>query len=274
VISDLAFGSDELQALDVYPVEGGGHPVVIFVHGGGWVGGDKAMLQKAESFASFFREQDVVLVAPNYRLMFDVTYREQAADVAGAVAWVAENIHEYGGDPERILLWGFSAGAHLVALVGTDPGYLGAHGLDPGDLAGVSSYDVIAYDIPRAIETAADLGYPKTAENLPRFFGDDPEAQQDASPVHHLGEAAELPPFLVVSARLQPGGGGQDVAQDLSPDQSRHFVEQLQAQGASASWEAYEGTHSGLVVPLGTADHEPTEWLQEFMEATILDRRP
>lgn len=274
MVSDLAFGADELQTLDVYPAEGQGRPVVVFVHGGGWTSGDKAMIQRAEDFVRYFRDQDVVLVAPNYRLMFDVTYREQAEDVAGAVAWVAENIQDYGGDPERILLWGYSAGAHLVALVGTDPSYLGARGLEPGDLSGVCSFDVVAYDIPRAIDTAAELGYPNSADNLPGFFGEDLETQRDASPVHHLGEVAELPPFLVVSARIQPGRGDEEVEQDLSPDQSRHFVEQLEAQGAAATWEGFSGSHSELVLPLGTAGHQPTEWLGEFMQATILDGRP
>ena len=268
VVSDLSFGPDELQRLDVYPASGERRPVVIFVHGGGWTSGDKEMLREVDGFRRYFQDQDAVLVAPNHRLMFDVTFREQAADVAGAVAWVAENIHEYGGDPERILLWGFSSGAHLVALVGTDPRYLGAHGLGPGDLAGVCSFDVVAYDVPRAIETAAQLGYPRSAENLVRYFTADPATQRDASPVHHLGEVAELPPFLVVSAALQPGAGGEEVSQELSPDQSRRFVEALSAQGASATWEAFDGSHSELVVELGTPGHEPTTWLGQFLEAT------
>ena len=88
-------------------------PVLINIHGGGWSEGDKSEdLGLLQSFA----EIGWVAVAINYRLVPDVTFPAQLDDCRAALKWVVENIGQYGGDPDNIVLWGTSAGGHLALL--------------------------------------------------------------------------------------------------------------------------------------------------------------
>ena len=86
----------------------------------------------------------------NYRLVPQATVEQQAADVASAIAWLRANAAKEGLDPDRIVLMGHSAGAHLVALVGTDPHYLKAAGVPMGAVKGVVLLDGAGYDVAGA----------------------------------------------------------------------------------------------------------------------------
>ena len=147
--------------------------------------------------------------------------------MAAATAWVRDRTGQLGIDAEAISLLGYSSGAHLVALASTDPRYLGAHGMRPGDLAAVVPLDVNAYDVPRAIATACDLGFCLASRNLPAIFGEDPAVQRRLSPMTYV--APGLPPFLIVSAGIKDGQ-----AQTLSLDQSIRFRDALRAVGGVA----------------------------------------
>lgn len=105
----------ERQALDLYtPAEGEGHPVVLWIHGGGWQAGDKADVQaKPEAFV----DRGFVFVSAGYRLLPEVTIGEMAGDLAKALRWVHDHAGEYGGDPDTIFVMGHSAGAQLAALL-------------------------------------------------------------------------------------------------------------------------------------------------------------
>ena len=113
VIKNVAYGSQPGQVLDV-TTGGSNVPAVIFIHGGGWDGGSKSGF---ESFASTF-------AALTGWATFNIEYRtgspqawiDQALDVETAVAWVKANAAKYGVDPDRVGLFGFSAGAHLALL--------------------------------------------------------------------------------------------------------------------------------------------------------------
>ena len=115
---------DQRQMLDVYaPPKAKNLPVVFWIHGGGWQGGDKADVQlKPQVFA----DKGFVFVSTNYRLLPDVDMGTIVRDVATAIRWVHDHIAEYGGDPDRLLVMGHSAGARLAALICTDDRYLKA----------------------------------------------------------------------------------------------------------------------------------------------------
>lgn len=191
-----------LLALDIYPTcaAGAPAPVVIWVHGGAWAIGDKgnAMADKV----ALWNGAGYAVVSVNYRLSPDTTDLDparlrhpiHAQDVAAAVAWVHDHIAAHGGDPARMALFGHSAGAHLVALLGTDPQYLGAHQLGPAALRCVGSFDTEGYDIPRTMQTASAM----QALILRNAFGDDPAVWRAASPTTHVVAGAGIPPFLTV----------------------------------------------------------------------------
>ncbi len=252
---DIAYGSEPLQKLDVYPISGQGHRVVVFVHGGSWRSGDKSNIKMNPRFAQFFEDGETVLVSLNFRLLPEATWNQQVQDVTTAVAWVRKHIHRYGGDPDRIVLFGYSSGAHLVALATSDPARI-----PEGTVAGAVCFDVIAYDVPRAIAKAAEHGHPVTQSRLPRFFGQDQADQMKASPVHHLSAKRDLPNFLIVYAIYQG-----PVRQTLSQDQSVHFAEAIRRNGGRAEVRGFSGSHNGLVRGFGDQTHPPTKWVKSFL---------
>jgi hypothetical protein len=99
-VSSYSEPKDRRRALDVYaPVDGEDHPVVVWIHGGGWRRGDKAAVQdKPRAFVA----KGFLFISVNYRLVPDVTVREMAGDIGRAVRWVHDHAAEYGGDPKAI----------------------------------------------------------------------------------------------------------------------------------------------------------------------------
>jgi len=124
VVRDIAYGTDPLQKLDLFtaaPTTGAPKPVVLFIHGGGFQGGDKRPAGSPfyDNIMLWLTRQGMVGVNINYRLAPKHTWPAAHEDLATAVGWVQANIVQHGGDHDRLVLWGTSAGADLIA------GYLG-----------------------------------------------------------------------------------------------------------------------------------------------------
>lgn len=103
----------------------------MYVHGGGWSIGDKSA--QLENKIALFKSLNYVFVSTNYRLSpfpnrlgndDRIKYPLHNQDVVSAIAWLVENISDYGGNPDKVALIGHSAGAHLVSLIGTDESFL------------------------------------------------------------------------------------------------------------------------------------------------------
>jgi acetyl esterase len=114
VIRDAAYGSDERHRLDVYRASqrAAASPVMVFMHGGGFIRGDKA---DRENVGQVFARQGIAVVAANYRLAPAHRWPAGAEDVIAVYCWVRDNASHYGFDPARIFLAGESAGAAHVA---------------------------------------------------------------------------------------------------------------------------------------------------------------
>ncbi|MFN7110630.1 MAG: alpha/beta hydrolase [Brevundimonas sp.] len=177
------FGPDPLQAYDVYADHGSG-PILMFVHGGGWSRGERAMVSELPAYA---QRHALTLASTSYRLAPAVSARESAMDVAAAVADLKRRL------PGRPLyLLGHSAGAHLAALVGIDPDYLGAVGLKPSDLAGVILLDGAGYD---ATASRGDGRLDQwLGQTYDQAFGDQAAA---LSPTLRVRPDVAYPPFLI-----------------------------------------------------------------------------
>jgi len=186
-IMNLRYGSDHLrQVLDVYlPDESfAPAPVVIFIHGGGWEGGDKigAIFAAAKLLPRGF-----AVVAINYRLSQHAIFPAQLHDAKAAVRWVRAHAEDFGFDVQRIGVWGASAGGHLAALLGMTAGLPDAEGevgyhLDESsrvhavvDYYGPTDLLHIALDVTDPPGTTVDFDNPESM--VSRLFG-----------FHHTGE--------------------------------------------------------------------------------------
>ncbi|HVZ46718.1 MAG TPA: alpha/beta hydrolase [Ramlibacter sp.] len=111
---DIPYGNAPAERLDVFPAEGRGVPVLVFLHGGYW----RALDKSDHSFvAPAFTRDGVCVVVPNYTLCPAATVPQITLETVRAVAWVARNIERFGGDPTRIAVAGHSAGGQLAAMM-------------------------------------------------------------------------------------------------------------------------------------------------------------
>ena len=178
---DVPYGPAVKQRLDVFPSTECDGPVVVWVHGGGWVTGDKARLNAKRAWA---RAHGWTLVSVNYRLTdlddppwTRLRYPSHNRDVGRALNWVED---ELGAGPIAVI--GHSAGAQIVSSIGTDDD-------TRADLCGVVSLDTEGYDVAARI-AAGDRG----ARLYRAVFGNRPAVWRDASPINHVdgSDPAEL----------------------------------------------------------------------------------
>ncbi|MFN0264373.1 alpha/beta hydrolase [Tepidamorphus sp. 3E244] len=135
LVHDAAYGSDPAQRLDVFAPRGadGPLPIVVFIHGGSWSTGTK----DGYGFAgAAFASKGYVTVVPGYRLHPNGKYPAFIEDCAAAVAWARNNAAEIGGDPDRIVLAGHSAGAYNAAVLAYDQRWLDAAGVPRSAIRG------------------------------------------------------------------------------------------------------------------------------------------
>ncbi|HSZ36400.1 MAG TPA: alpha/beta hydrolase [Acidimicrobiales bacterium] len=201
-------------------------PVMVYVHGGGWVIGDKREQGKPMMFELVARGW--VCVAINYRLSPKASWPDHVVDVKQALAWVKHHIAEYGGDPGFIAISGGSAGGHLCALAALtagDPAFQpGFEDEDTSVQACVPFYGVM--DLTSSPEGSAIFG-PGMVEMLEKTVmkvkeADHPEVFRDASPTYRVRR--EAPPFFVLQGRNDT----------LVPvEMARAFVERLRAVSGS-----------------------------------------
>ncbi len=198
---NFSYGVDPLQMLDFWPAQSAETPapLVVFVHGGGWTRGSKDNASGAWK-APHYTGTGYAYAAINYRLVPGVTVEDQAADVAASLRYLIDHAAALGIDPQRIVLMGHSAGAHLVALVGTDERYLRAAGLSFASLKGVIPIDSAAYDVPRQIKNGGNFMHDTYVE----AFGSDLTRQRVLSPTLQAGRP-NAPAFLLIHVQRKDG---------------------------------------------------------------------
>ena len=251
--TEQAFGPDPKQRLDlVKPDHLAKAPVLMFVHGGGWSIGDKR--HAATDKARWANDEGWAFVTANYRLVPQATVEQQASDVASAIAWIRANAAKEGLDADRIVLMGHSAGAHLVALVGTDPQYLRRAGVPIGSVKGVVLLDGAGYDV--APQANSPLNPVKPMYDA--AFGKDPERQAALSPTHHAA-APNVASWLIL-----PVASRTDALK-----QSNELAAGLKAAGASASVVPVpNATHMTLNRELGSDGNFATGQIERFLAGT------
>ncbi|QLH41235.1 MAG: alpha/beta hydrolase [Defluviicoccus sp.] len=229
---DIAYGSDDRQRLDVYvPTTADSsrraeppRPVVVFFYGGSWRGGRR---QYYRFIGEALTRRGYIVVIPDYRVYPQVRFPAFVEDGAAAVAWTLRTIAGHGGNPRRVFLMGHSAGAHIAALLATDPAYLTAAGAERSrlrgfvGLAGPYCFDPAEYQATRPV------------------FADTPDPAATMPCNHADGEA---PPMLLLH-------GTDD--ETVWPKNSQTLARRVTAAGGAAELREYPGTgHLGIVLAL------------------------
>lgn len=177
------YGSDPRHELDLYLPAGAATTTVLFVPGGGFIGGEKddgAMLYR--NIGNFFAERGNICAVMNYRLAPAHRWPDGGEDVGRAISWLDDNIRDYGGDPSRIHLVGQSAGAfHAAALLFHPDLYKQNSMLSATLLSGPYLPEMEPF-----------------AENYRAYFGNDREAAARCNVIAHAGRTA-IPIFLAAA---------------------------------------------------------------------------
>ena len=159
-----------------YPATQKNFATVVWFHGGGITGGDK-------HFPKELLNQGIAIATVNYRLAPKVKSPDYIEDCAASVAWVFNNIAQYGGSPHLIFLSGHSAGGYLASMVGLDQSYLKLYGINANRLAGVipfSGHTITHFTIRK------ERGIPDTRPIIDEF-----------APLYHVRKDA--PPLLLIT---------------------------------------------------------------------------
>jgi acetyl esterase/lipase len=246
---DVKYGPAERNLLDVFTAEDSvsPRPVLIFVHGGGFVAGNKRTTPDSPFYDNVMlwaARHGYVGVNITYRLAPKSPWPAAAEDIASAVQWVAANVPQAGGDAARVFLMGHSAGAVHVASYVAHPEL---HKVAGGGLAGVIMVSGI-YDL-----TASPLGDQELA-----YFGSDPSRYQERSSL--AGLQASAIPLMIASSELDPP----------------RFVEQFgllkqaackRAAGCARAVMLPQHSHMSEVYSINTDDDRLTREIAEFVQA-------
>jgi len=232
-------GAEDLKLDLTRPRQGEGpFPAIVFVHGGGWVGGSK------EDFRAFmvpFTQKGIVCISVNYRLAPKSVFPAQIEDVKCGVRWLHANAEKYHVDPKRIVAFGGSAGAHLVALLGTTNGtkLWDGSGGNAGQSSTISAMVCMSgpYDLSLAYRDSVHQNKQEGGAvrgMLEAFLGGNPEKREspyrDASPMTYASK--QTVPALLTHGTADP----------LVPiEQTEVFTAKLKSVGVEVEFMRIEG---------------------------------
>lgn len=223
-VRGAAFGSDPRQRVDVYrpkTVSAAPRPIIVFFYGGSWNSGTKsgyAFVGRA------LAARGVVVAIPDYRLVPQVHYPAFLEDNTAAVRWVRTHAGEFGGDRDRLILAGHSAGAYNAAMLALDPRWLGRDRAAVRGLIGLAGpYDFLPFDGPVVKQAFAGVREPELTQPV------------------HFATAGSPPAFLAT-------GDKDDV---VRPANSDALTSKLQAAGIRTERRRYPNVgHAGLVTAI------------------------
>lgn len=251
---ERSYGTDPLQTLDFWRVKNAKAPLVVFIHGGGWKRGDKRNATGATK-VTHWQAAGYAVASLDYRLVPEATVEQQATDVANAVAWLRGHAADLGFDPDRIVLVGHSAGAHLAALVGTDLGYFSRAGVPVNAIRGIVPLDGAAYDVAAQMEDGPAIMH----ATYEQAFGTDPVRQRALSPTLQAG-APNAANFLILHVEREDG-----------TRQSEALAAALRKAGSAVTVQGFEGKglrgHAEINRQLGDPDYPATAVVDKWLAA-------
>jgi arylformamidase len=253
---ELHYGGASKQTLDFYaaPDPAERAPLVIFIHGGGWAIGDKK--SGTGDKARHFTGTGYAFASLDYRLVPETDPGGQAKDVASAISFLRAQAAELGFDPDRIILSGHSAGAHLAALVSSDEHYLTAAGVPLSAIRGTILLDGAGYDVAKQM---ASGGGPLLSNLYTRAFGTDPANQRRLSPITYTGKP-NVGHWLLI----------HDAKRADATSQSQSFAAALRAAGDETRVVPIpDSSHLQINHDLGAGDNLVTREVDAFVKSIL-----
>lgn len=243
---DIAYGPDQRQRLDLYaPAKASGLPILLSVPGGGFVGGEKRSPEGFYANVGYeFAKRGFLVLIMNYRLAPAHPWPAGGEDVGLAVTWARERAAAHGGDPDRIAIFGQSAGATHVTTWLFDP--------------------VLKSSKPVSAVVLASGTYriqgDKIRPNVVAYFGSDPSQYEARSPIIHVARAG-VPLLLTVSEFDPPflAAPTFDLAQKLTNANER---------APQLLWLAGHN-HVSNVLSIGTPDDSVANLLTDFLAKAL-----
>jgi acetyl esterase/lipase len=245
---DVKYGAADRNLLDVFTPDTASppRPVLIYIHGGGFVAGNKRAPGSPfyDNVMLWAAKSGFVGVNATYRLAPAFPWPAGAEDMGAIVQWVSENIASRGGDPKRIFLMGQSAGAIHVASYVSHPEF---HKVKGGGLAGAIMASGI-YDLTASPAGDAELAY----------YGSDPSRYAERSSLQGL--VASPIPFLITAAELDPP---RFVAQFELMKQATC----KRPSGCARSFMLPQHSHMSEVYSINTSDTRLTDEILDFVKS-------
>jgi acetyl esterase/lipase len=224
ILRDLNYAAGKEQRLDlvlpastVQPV-----PLIVWIHGGAWRGGDKW-----DCPGQFLVKSGYAVASINYRLMQDAVFPAQLQDCKAAIRWLRAHSKEFNLDADRIGVWGPSSGGHLSALIGTTCGVRHLEGRLGSNEFSSCVQAVCDWSGPANLVTIGSQACPGTlfdpnTKNVPqlRLIGGDRRNLKEklfaASPIAYVSK--DCPPFLIMHGdadTVVPLGQSEELYQAL-----------------------------------------------------------
>jgi acetyl esterase/lipase len=200
---NIAYNNDTLakHLLDIYlpPNIKGTIPLIVFIHGGGWIGNDKyADIGYMKNTVAEINNSGYALASIDYRFATQANFPAQIQDCNRAVSFLYDNAEKYGFDKERFALMGFSAGGHLASLQGLSNNNQINDFFMPNTSRDFSFKAVVDFYGPSELTSLKSSEDPKAPEAI--LLGATPIARPDlakiASPVTYVDK--DDPPFLII----------------------------------------------------------------------------
>ncbi len=248
------YSEDPLQRLDIHHLktpEKKKRPVIFYIHGGGWTNEDKS---NTRFVAHDWIKNGYTVVSINYRLSPNVTHPSIIEDCAKALKWVQENIHDYGGDPNRICVVGHSAGGHLAALLVTGAKWHKKYDIDINKvkcwipISGIHDFNLPENSMPPMLNAAI----------IAMLGGDDNKVE--CSPVSHI--TGKEPPCLILH-----GGDDWLIPKTNSIELHEKLVEKKAKDVRLCIVKGY--AHCNMILGFEKPGHIPAELINEYLDEML-----
>ncbi len=214
-------------------------PAIVFLHGGGWFEGHP---NRGLAALAHFAERGYLCAAVEYRLSGEAKFPAQIEDVKEAVRFLRAKAAEFHLDPERVGVWGQSAGGHLAALVGTSGGVKELEGAGGWQKFSSRVQAVVDWNGPVDFLEPVQMKWwaERKSDAVIRLIGGEPEANREralrATPATYA--TADDPPFLIVHG---------DADEVVLPSQSESLYQALKRAGVDATLSVVKGAgHFGV----------------------------